>query len=87
MRNVLLVGSARTPIGSMSGAFTNTSAVDLGIASAESSFHRSALTPDQVDEVIFGNVLQAGQGQNPARQIAMGCGVPKEIPSFTVNKV
>ena len=87
MRDVLLLGAARTSIGSMSGAFANTSAIELGIASAESTFHRSGIAPDQVDEVIMGNVLQAGLGQNPARQIAMGVDVPQGVPSFTVNKV
>ncbi len=87
MRNVLLLGSARTPIGAMSGAFANTSAVELGIVAAESTFRRTGANPEHVEEVIFGNALQAGLGQNPARQIAMGVGVPMDVPSFTVNKV
>jgi acetyl-CoA C-acetyltransferase len=87
MRNVLILGAARTPIGTMSGVFTNVSAVDLGTAVATGSLKRTGAKPEQIDEVIFGNVLQAGQGQNPARQIAMGAGVPKDVPSFTVNKV
>ncbi len=87
MRNVLLLGSVRTPIGAMSGAFATTSAVDLGIVAAEATFHRTGVSPEQVEEVIFGNVLQAGLGQNPARQIAMGVGIPMTVASFTVNKV
>ena len=87
MRNVLLLGSARTPIGAMSGAFANTSAVELGIVAAESTFRRTGANPEHVEEVIFGNALQAGLGQNPTRQIAMGVGVPIDVPSFTVNKV
>ncbi len=87
MRNVLILGAARTPIGTMSGAFANVSAVDLGVAVATGTLKRTGAKANQIDEVIFGNVLQAGQGQNPARQVAMGAGVPKEVPSFTVNKV
>ena len=87
MRNVLLLGSARTPIGAMSGAFANTSAVELGIVAAESTFRRTGANPEHVEEVIFGNALQAGLGQNPTRQIAMGVGVPMDVPSYTVNKV
>jgi acetyl-CoA C-acetyltransferase len=87
MRNVLILGAARTPIGTMSGVFANVSAVELGVAVATGTLKRTGAKPEQIDEVIFGNVLQAGQGQNPARQIAMGAGVPKEAPSFTVNKV
>ena len=87
MRNVLIVGANRTPIGSMSGAFAATSAVELGIASAKEALTRSGATPDQINEVIYGNVLQAGQGQNPARQISIGTGVPESVSSFTVNKV
>ncbi len=87
MRNVLLLGSVRTPIGAMSGAFANTSAVELGIVAAEGTFHRTGVDPKHVEEVIFGNALQTGLGQNPARQIAVGAGVPIAAPSFTVNKV
>ena len=63
------------------------SAVDLGIATAKEALARSGATPDQIEEVIYGNVLQAGLGQNPARQISMGAGVPEGVSSFTVNKV
>lgn len=87
MRNVLLLGAVRTPIGSMSGAFATTSAVELGIVAAEGTFDRTGVDPKHVEEVIFGNALQAGLGQNPARQIAMGVDVPVGVPSFTVNKV
>ena len=87
MRDVLLTGAVRTPIGSMSGAFANVSAVELGVASAAETLKRTGASPDQVEEVIFGNVLQAGQGQNLARQVSIGVGVPVGVPSFTVNKV
>lgn len=87
MRNVLIVGANRTPIGAMSGAFSSASAVDLGIATANEALARSGATPDQIEEVIYGNVLQAGLGQNPARQISIGAGIPEGVSSFTVNKV
>ncbi|MHB0936863.1 MAG: acetyl-CoA C-acetyltransferase [Armatimonadota bacterium] len=87
MRNVLMLVPARTPIGDIGGSLAKVSAVSLGITAASASLERAGIAPDQVDEAIFGNVLQAGQGQNPARQIAMGAGVPQRVPSFTVNKV
>ena len=87
MRNVLLIGAVRTPIGSMGGVFANTRAVELGVTAANETLRRSHADASQLDEVIFGNVLQAGQGQNPARQIAIGCNTPETVPAFTVNKV
>jgi len=87
MRDILLLGANRTPIGGMAGSLNGASAVDLGVATANETFERTGATPDQMDEVIFGNVLQAGQGQNPARQISIGTGVPESVSSFTVNKV
>ena len=87
MRKVFITGAVRTPIGDLNGAFASVSAVELGRIVAQESLHRAGATPDQIEEAIFGNVLQAGQGQNPARQIAMAVGIPQETPSFTVNKV
>jgi len=87
MRNVLILGAVRTPIGSMNGVFSNTSAVQLGIIAATETLRRTAVDPAAIEEVIFGNVLQAGQGQNPARQIALGIGLTSSVPAFTVNKV
>lgn len=87
MRDILLLGAQRTPIGSMSGAFADVSAVELGVASSRETLERAGANGKNVDEVIFGNVLQAGQGQNPARQISIGLGIPKDVASFTVNKV
>ena len=85
MRNVLLTGAARTPIGSLNGSLAAVNAVELGKVSAKASIEKTGIT--ELEEVIFGNVLQAGLGQNPARQIAIGCGVPNQVPSFTVNQV
>jgi acetyl-CoA C-acetyltransferase len=87
MRKIVVLGANRTPIGSFSGVFSNTSAVDLGVSSAQAALMRSGIAADAIDEVIMGNVLQAGLGQNPARQIAMGAGVSESVSSFTVNKL
>jgi len=87
MRNVLILAPARTPIGDIGGSLAKVSAVSLGVTASSAALERSNIAPDQVDEAIFGNVLQAGQGQNPARQIALGAGLPHSVPAFTVNKV
>ncbi len=87
MRDVLILGAVRTPIGSMSGAFAGTPAVTLGVTAAQETLRRTGAKPEQLDEVIFGNVLTAGLGQNPARQVAIHAGVPEAVPAFTVNKV
>ncbi len=87
MQNVLIVAATRTAIGALGGAFASTPAVQLGAASATASLSRSGLAPADLGEVIIGNVLQAGQGQNPARQLAIAAGVPEHVPAFTVNKV
>ena len=87
MRDVLILGANRTAIGSLAGQFAGTSVAELGAATAQGAFDRTGITPDQLDEVIYGNVLQAGQGQNPARQVAMAVKVPVATPAFTINKV
>jgi len=87
MKEVLISGAVRTPIGGLGGTLSKVSAVELGKVVAKESLKRSGIQPENIDEVIIGNVLQAGLGQNPARQIAIGCGVPIEVPSFTVNQV
>ncbi|MDD5729090.1 MAG: beta-ketoacyl synthase N-terminal-like domain-containing protein [Victivallales bacterium] len=87
MKKVLISGAARTPIGSLGGSLAQLSATELGKAAANASLKRSGLAAADIDEVIIGNVLQAGLGQNPARQIVIACGVPVEIPAFTVNQV
>jgi len=87
MRKVLITGAVRTPIGDLNGTLANVSAVTLGKISASESLRRCGIESGSIDEVIFGNVLQAGLGQNPARQISIGVNIPQEIPAFTVNKV
>lgn len=87
MREVVIVSAVRTPIGSYGGKFKDVSAVQLGTIAAKEALKRVNVDPSQVEEVIFGNVLGAGLGQNVARQISIHTGIPIEVPSFTVNKV
>ena len=87
MREVVIVSAVRTPIGSYGGVFKDVSAVQLGTIAAKEALKRANVDPSQVEEVIFGNVLGAGLGQNVARQVAVHTGIPIEVPSFTVNKV
>ena len=87
MREVVIVSAARTPIGSFGGSLKTTPAVKLGAVAVAEAIKRAGIKPEQVDEVIMGNVLQGGLGQNVARQISMAAGIPKEVPSMTINKV
>ncbi len=87
MREVVIVGAARTAIGSYGGSLKSMSAVDLGAVAVKGAIERAGIDPATIDEVLLGNVLQGGLGQNVARQVAMKAGIPKEIPSMTINKV
>ncbi len=87
MREVVIASAVRTPVGTFGGSFKNVSAVDLGKAVVKEALKRAGIEANQVDELIFGNVLQAGLGQNVARQVSVAAGIPIEVPSFTVNKV
>lgn len=87
MRDVVIVSAVRTPVGSFSGALGQIPAPELGAIAIKEAITRAGITPDQVDEVIFGNVLQGSQGQNPARQAAIKAGIPQEVPSWTLNKL
>lgn len=87
MREVVIVSAVRTAIGSFNGSLTPFSAVELGSMVIKEAIARAGVEKESIDEVIFGNVLQAGLGQNPARQAAIKAGIPMEVPSFTVNKV
>ncbi|ODA39856.1 acetyl-CoA C-acetyltransferase [Desulfosporosinus sp. BG] len=87
MREVVIVSAVRTPIGSFGGAIGKIPAVELGALVIAEVLKRAGVKPEQVDEVIMGNVLQAGLGQNPARQAAIKAGIPQEVPAWTVNKV
>ncbi|HDZ7599402.1 TPA: acetyl-CoA C-acetyltransferase [Staphylococcus aureus] len=87
MTRVVLVAAYRTPIGVFGGAFKDVPAYDLGATLIEHIIKETGLNPSEINEVIIGNVLQAGQGQNPARIAAMKGGLPETVPAFTVNKV
>ena len=84
-RKVVLAGACRTAIGVMGGQFAITSAVELGTIVIKEAVKRAGVSPDQVDEVYMGNVIQAGNGQNPARQAAVYAGIPNEVPATTIN--
>lgn len=87
MENIVIVSAVRTPIGSFNGALSSVSAVDLGATVIKEAIKRANIDAALVNEVIMGNVLQAGLGQNPTRQAALKADIAKEIPSFTLNKV
>ncbi|MFY9324760.1 MAG: acetyl-CoA C-acetyltransferase [Syntrophomonadaceae bacterium] len=86
-REVVLVGACRTPIGTFGGALKDQPAVELGRIVMEEVLKRSGIAGEILDEVIFGCVLQAAQGQNVCRQAAIHAGIPNEVPAFTLNKV
>ena len=87
MSQSVILGTARTPFGKMGGGLSSLDATDLGGKAIECAMERSQVEPEQVDAVIFGQVLQAGQGQIPSRQAQIKAGIPREVPSETVNKV
>ncbi|WP_312814799.1 acetyl-CoA C-acetyltransferase [Sedimentibacter sp.] len=87
MKKAVIVSAARTPIGAFGGAFASLSAVDLGVIAAKEAIKRAKIEPAQVEEVYFGNVLGAGLGQNVARQVTLGAGIPVEAPAMTINMV
>jgi acetyl-CoA C-acetyltransferase len=87
MKNSVITGIARTPIGKYGGALTPMRAVELGGAAIAAAVERSGIDPASIDEVLFGQVLQAGEGQITARQAAVAGGLPMTVPSVTINKV
>jgi len=86
-RDVVIVSAVRTPLGSFQGAFASVPASRLGAVAIEGALKKAGVPADQVSEVIMGNVLSAGQGQAPARQAAIYAGLPKSVPTLTINKV
>lgn len=84
---VVIVSAVRTALGNFNGSLKNVSAPELGGTVIKGALEQAGVMPDQVDEVIMGNVLQAGLGQNPARQAAMKAGIPESVSSMTINKV
>ncbi len=87
MKEVVIAAAARTPVGTFGGTLRDIPAVELGKIAVSEALKRAGLEPDQVEEVILGNVLMAGQGQNPARQVLIRAGIPQEVPATTINKV
>jgi acetyl-CoA C-acetyltransferase len=87
MPKTVILGAARTPFGKLGGALKPLDATDLGGKAIEAALERSEVAPEQVEHVVFGQVLQAGQGQIPSRQAQIKGGIPKEVSSETVNKV
>ena len=84
-RKVVLAGACRTAIGTMGGQLSSIPAPDLGAMAIKEALKRAGVKPEQVDEVYMGNVIQAGLGQNPARQSAINAGIPVEVPAITIN--
>ncbi|TMK83469.1 MAG: acetyl-CoA C-acetyltransferase, partial [Actinobacteria bacterium] len=85
MERAVIVEGARTPVGRFLGAFTEVPAVDLGIHAVSAALSRAGIEPKDVDELVFGHARQAGNGPNPARQVAYRAGLGEEKPAFTVN--
>jgi acetyl-CoA C-acetyltransferase len=85
--SVVIVSAARTPVGSFSGAFASLPAHQLGVVALKSAMDRAKVEPKEVDEVILGQILTAGQGQNPARQASVAAGIPVESPAWGVNQL
>ena len=87
MREVVIVSAVRTPVGSYGGTLKDSTAAVLGAIAVKAAIERAGISPEIIDEVVFGSVLQGGLGQNIARQVSINAGIPKEVPSFTINKV
>ena len=87
MKEVVIASACRTAIGKFGGSLKDVSAVQLGVTVVKEAMNRAGIAPEQVDELIFGNVLQAGLGQNPARQVSIHAGIPVEKTAWTLNIV
>jgi acetyl-CoA C-acetyltransferase len=87
MEDAVIVSAVRTPVGSFGGQFKDVAAAELGAQAVRAALERAEIAGEEVDEVVLGCVLQAGLGQNPARQAAIGAGIPKEVPATTINMV
>jgi len=84
---IVIVSAARTPVGSFNGAFANLPAHELGKVAIKAAMERAGVEPGRVNEVIMGQILAAGQGQNPARQASIAAGIPVESPAWGVNQL
>src|SRR6202158_4395325 len=87
MAKTVILGAARTPIGKMGGGLASLDATELGGLAISAALERAGVEPEQVEHVVMGQVLQAGQGQIPSRQAQIKAGIPKEVSSETINKV
>src|SRR3954466_14694725 len=87
MPQTVILGAARTPIGKMGGGLSSLDATELGSIAIKAALERAGVEPEQVQHVVMGQVLQAGQGQIPSRQAQIAAGIPKEVTSETINKV
>src|ERR671938_613623 len=87
MPKTVILGAARTPFGKLGGALSSLDATDLGGHAISAALERADVAPEQVEHVSYGQVLQAGQGQIPSRQAQIKAGIPREVPSETINKV
>src|SRR5271154_2689220 len=87
MKNLVILSAARTPIGAFLGKLSSLSAPALGSVAIKAALERAGVAPGEVEQVVFGNVLQAGLGQAPARQASLGAGIPNTVPCVTVHKV
>jgi len=86
LHDVFIISAVRTPIGKFGGKLAHLTSPDLGVVAAKAALERAGVQPQQVEETIFGSARQAGNGPNPARQISIHAGVPKEVSAYTVNK-
>jgi acetyl-CoA C-acetyltransferase len=87
MTDAVILSGARTPVGKFLGALKDLTAVDLGVTAVRAAIERAGIDASAVEEVVMGNVLQAGNGQNPARQVALRAGIPDSVSALTINKV
>jgi acetyl-CoA C-acetyltransferase len=87
MSSIVIASAARTPVGSFNGALSSVAAHDLGAVAIKAALERAGVAPQEVDEVILGQILSAGQGQNPARQAAMAAGIPQEATAWGLNQL
>ena len=87
MTEIVIAGAARTPVGSFNGALASVPAHDLGAIAIREALARAGVAGEEVSEVILGQILTAGQGQNPARQASINAGLPNEVPAWSVNMV
>ena len=87
MSDIVIVGAARTAVGTFNGSLADVPAAKLGTAAIAAALTRAEVTPDEVDEVVLGQILTAAQGQNPARQAAMAAGIPQEKTAYGINQI